>query len=128
MVRILLIEDDATIRSMLETIFSAHGFACGLAADGFEALDLLGRERFDVILLDLMMPRLDGGGFLEEVERRGLEVPPIVVCTAVSPRLVARIPQERIAAMISKPFHVQELVSLVRSVAQGTPMQAAQAV
>ena len=57
---VLVVEDEARIRDIVRDYFSAHGMACDLARDGAEALDLLRDHDYDAILLDILMPHLDG--------------------------------------------------------------------
>ena len=57
---VLIVEDEARIRDIVRDYFSAHGVACDLARDGEEALDLLRDHDYDAMLLDVLMPNLDG--------------------------------------------------------------------
>ena len=57
---VLLVEDEARIRDIVQDYFAAHGLDCDLARDGEEALDLLRDHDYDAILLDILMPHLDG--------------------------------------------------------------------
>lgn len=78
---VLLVEDEARIRDIVRDYFSAHGLDCHLARDGEEALDLLRDHDYDAILLDVLMPRLDGFGVCRAVrEKSGV---PILFLTAL---------------------------------------------
>ena len=66
MADILLVEDDYTLRDAYAILLQAHDFALDVAANGQQALDLCKKNTYRVILLDLMMPVLDGAGFLEQ--------------------------------------------------------------
>lgn len=57
---ILMVEDEPRLRDIVKDYFAVHGIACDLARDGAEALDLLRDHDYDAILLDILMPRLDG--------------------------------------------------------------------
>ena len=78
---VLLVEDEGRIRDIVRVYFSAHGLACDLARDGTEALDLLRDHDYDAILLDILMPRLDGFGVCRAV--RGKSAVPILFLTAL---------------------------------------------
>lgn len=65
--RVLLVDDSESIRRMLEWILKPLGVETFHAADGMEALELLGRERVDLAIVDLNMPRLDGISFVREL-------------------------------------------------------------
>ena len=82
---ILLADDDPVERRLLEAAVNRMGFRSVQAEDGEGALAALERERIDVVLLDLVMPNLDGMAVLEKLKRRaatGAHVPPVVVQTA----------------------------------------------
>lgn len=78
MFRILVAEDEEPVRLRLEQVLYRAGYEPILAADGAEALDLLDRKYVDMILLDLLMPRLDGYGFLAQLRQSGSELPVLV--------------------------------------------------
>ena len=78
---VLLVEDEARIRNIVQAYFSVHGVECDLARDGEEALDLLRDHDYDAILLDVLMPRLDGFTVCRAVrEKSGV---PILFLTAL---------------------------------------------
>lgn len=68
MAKILLVEDEAIIRDAFEIILSSSGHDLDVAINGAEALELWNKSRYDLLLLDLMMPVLDGLGFLREAQ------------------------------------------------------------
>lgn len=78
---VLVVEDEARIRDIVRDYFSAHGMTCDLARDGEEALDLLRDHDYDAILLDILMPHLDGFQVCAAV-RRDSRVP-ILFLTAL---------------------------------------------
>lgn len=63
--RILVVEDDYTLRDAYEMILSTQPYICDVASDGREALDMCAKNSYDLILLDLMMPVMNGIEFLE---------------------------------------------------------------
>lgn len=70
MEHILLVEDEPRLRGIVRDYFSAHGLGCDLARDGAEALDLLRDHDYDAILLDILMPNLDGFGVCRAVRKK----------------------------------------------------------
>jgi DNA-binding response OmpR family regulator len=76
--KILIVEDEKLIIKPLELKLKLSGFATGVAYDGEEALELLKNEKFDLVLLDLMMPKVDGFAVLTELKKRGDKTPVIV--------------------------------------------------
>ncbi|PIV46994.1 response regulator [bacterium (Candidatus Gribaldobacteria) CG02_land_8_20_14_3_00_41_15] len=67
--KILVIEDDNMISSMYKTKFEAEGFAVFIADDGAKGLELAKQEKPDIIMLDVILPRLDGFSVLEELKK-----------------------------------------------------------
>ena len=78
---VLIVEDERRIREIVRDYFQAHGLACDLARDGAEALDLLRDHDYDAILLDILMPHIDGFQVCAAV-RRNSQVP-ILFLTAL---------------------------------------------
>lgn len=79
--RILVVEDDALEAARLLSALACLGHDCALAEDGDDALRRLEREPFDCVLLDLVLPGLDGMGVLRAMEARGLHVPVVAAVT-----------------------------------------------
>lgn len=77
--RILIIDDDAEVRHLLSIRLRRAGFTVGEAADGGEGLAAVHQETWDLVLLDLAMPNVDGFDFLTEI--RSVPSPPVVVIT-----------------------------------------------
>lgn len=78
---ILVVEDEARMRDIIRDYFTYHGASCDLARDGAEALDLLRDHDYDAILLDVMMPNLDGFAVCQAVRRENSV--PIIFLTAL---------------------------------------------
>lgn len=76
--KILIVEDEKPISKALELKLSISGYNVRCAFDGIEAIELLKKEKFDLILLDLMMPKKDGFTVLQEMKDKGIKVPVIV--------------------------------------------------
>ena len=81
MEHILIVEDESRLRDIVRDYFSAHGVDCDLARDGNEALDLLRDHDYDAILLDILMPNLDGFGVCRAVREKSAV--PILFLTAL---------------------------------------------
>nr|YP_010330100.1 regulatory component of sensory transduction system [Porphyridium aerugineum]P28835.1 RecName: Full=Probable transcriptional regulator ycf27; AltName: Full=OmpR-like protein [Porphyridium aerugineum]UNJ17816.1 regulatory component of sensory transduction system [Porphyridium aerugineum]CAA44464.1 regulatory protein [Porphyridium aerugineum] len=113
--KILVIDDEASIRRILETRLSIIGYDVISAADGEEALSIFKREHPNLVVLDLMMPKLDGYGVCQEL-RKESDVP-IIMLTALSD-VSDRITGLELGAddYIVKPFSPKELEARIRSV------------
>ena len=120
--RILVDEDDADIRFIASTLLVASGYDVDEAGDGAVALEKLHSARFDLMLLDLMMPRVDGFQVLERMSAEIRSTMPVLVLTA-SARNQARfttLTNERTLCM-TKPFNNAELLSAICRLLGGRP-------
>lgn len=115
---VLVVEDDAAIRRLVEMVLQRSGFRVESAADGLEAVLKLGLCDYDVIILDLMMPNLDGFTFLSTfAENEPERLRRVIVTSAASPSII----RDRLTGapyhFLPKPFDVNELVGRVRDCA-----------
>jgi DNA-binding response OmpR family regulator len=117
----MIVEDDPTLRMTIAEALTEDGYAVEAAADGATALDMVQHWPPDLVILDLMMPRLDGEGFCIALRGiQGMAAVPIVVISAsrVAAQFGARIGA---AATLSKPFDLLELMRFVDRLLQTTP-------
>lgn len=85
MFHILVVEDDDNSRKLMETVLSQGGYEPILARDGVEALELLDRKHVDLIVLDIMMPRMDGYDFTRTLRESGCDIPILMVTAKEKP-------------------------------------------
>jgi two-component system response regulator MtrA len=112
--RILLVEDDASIREVTAIGLRAAGFEVSTAADGAEGLDRWRGERPDLVLLDVMLPRLDGLEVLRAIRHESSA--PVVMLTARADTIDVVVGLESGADdYVRKPFELPELVARVRA-------------
>jgi DNA-binding response OmpR family regulator len=76
--RVLIVEDEKPMAKALELKLRHSGFAAKVAYNGQEAIDILNKETFDIMVLDLVMPVVDGFGVLEFTHKKGMKMPIIV--------------------------------------------------
>ena len=114
-IRVLAVEDDPATRTLLSAVLSGleEIELCGLAADGLEGLELLEKLRPDAVLLDLIMPGLDGLGFLRAMGRK--KDPPVVVITSqtAGPALIRHALSLGASYYLVKPLNFQALPALL---------------
>ena len=80
--RILVVDDAATVRMYHRTILESAGFEVGEAINGIEALEKVLQRHYDLLLVDINMPKQDGYGFLRELRRQDIEqVPAVMIST-----------------------------------------------
>ncbi len=114
---ILVVDDEPAIRATVAEMLQVEGYAVDEASNGADALAAIERRVPDLILLDMRMPILDGWGLADELQRRRIEVP-IVVMTAA--RDAARWAAEITAhAALAKPFGFDDLIRTVEQVRAG---------
>ncbi len=114
--RVLIVDDDEAIRTMVERVLQREQFDVDSARDGFEAIQKLAWNDYDAILLDLMMPRIDGLGVLQFLERHRPELnPAVIVMSANVPGATDTAREKKISRVLEKPFDLKELLACVRS-------------
>jgi two-component system, OmpR family, alkaline phosphatase synthesis response regulator PhoP len=109
---ILLVDDDEHILRSLEIYLKMEEFQVITAAGGREALDILSETRPDLVVLDIMMPEVDGFQVLEFIKsKQEIRTVPVIMLTAKSQDVdVLKGYQEGIASYMTKPFNLNELV------------------
>ena len=112
--RILIAEDEAPIANLIQTALTGSGYDCAWGADGAQAADLLEAQSFDLVLLDIMLPKIDGYELLEYC--KSLDVP--VIFLTAKGQLEDRVKGLRLGAedYITKPFELMELLARVETV------------
>lgn len=109
-VRVLVVDDEPSIRLLVSRALERNGFATDAASDGVEALQKLENGQFDLLILDLMMPRLNGLDVIEQLTESAGRPPKILVMTAASPSILRDLPVDRVQKIITKPFEIQTLI------------------
>jgi DNA-binding response OmpR family regulator len=117
MVKVLLVDDEPDIVLMLRMAFEDEGHEVVVAADGRIALERLREDEPDVVVLDMMMPVIDGLGVLEAKRDEGETTPVIVVSARSDPRDSRRALELGAVEYVVKPFDLDRLLSLAATVA-----------
>jgi DNA-binding response OmpR family regulator len=116
MARVMVVDDDVTVREVVVTYLRAAGYDVGEAADGEAALEQLRAEPADLLVLDLMLPGIDGLEVCTRIRARGDDVP-VIMLTALGSETDRVVGLERGADdYVTKPFSPRELVLRVESV------------
>lgn len=113
--QVLVVDDDPGVQKLLKTMLEMAHFEALIANNGQEALVCLEHTRPALIMLDLMMPTMDGPTFLAELERCGLRAStPVIVLTA---NIYARplIERMHVDSYVSKPFRLTDLLQQIRT-------------
>ena len=114
--KVLIVDDEPDILLMLRLRLEAEGFDTALAADGEKALEQLDAAPCDVMLLDVMMPVLDGWAVLERLAELPAAPPVIVVSAKTSSADIARARQLGASNYVTKPFSFPDLRRVIDEV------------
>jgi DNA-binding response OmpR family regulator len=105
-----VVEDDPAIRRLVRMVLERRGYHVETATDGVEAVLKLGVNEYDVIVLDLMMPNLDGFALIETLaEHEPDRLKKIIVTSAASPSLIRERMRGAPFSVLPKPFDIDEL-------------------
>lgn len=112
--RILIVEDEKPISELMQISLSAVGYECSIASDGIVAADMIETNRYDLILLDIMLPKVDGYELLEYIKPTGT---PVIFVSAKG-KLEEKVKGLKLGAedYITKPFEIMELIARVETV------------
>jgi DNA-binding NtrC family response regulator len=112
--RILVVDDNESILLLVATILRIANYEVDTAGGGRDALSMIERTPYDLILLDLMMPEVSGLDVLESLNASTPRVKCVIIMSAASPAEIANATNENVFAVLRKPFNNSELVSAVR--------------
>ena len=116
----LVIDDDRALRGLFTALLGRKGFTVDVAGDGRVAFDQINRNNYSVILLDLMMPGVNGLELLERMERDSPSLlDRVIVMTGAAQRQIERVDSERVYDVIRKPFDIDHLVSSAIACSEG---------
>ena len=118
--RVLVADDDQAIRQLVCTIIHRERIVVDCVSDGAEAIEHLKKHEYSVILLDLMMPRVDGFGVVEYLKENPPPFKPLIlIITAYADQKFKEVDPAMVAGVLRKPFEVADLGSLVRLCVEG---------
>ena len=110
---ILITDDDRDFRETLRDAFEPRGFQTHLAADGEEALQVVGREQVHLLLLDMHMPRLDGIETVRRLRERQVAAPCILMSARMDEALAEQARQEDFFSSLPKPIQFGQVIDAV---------------
>jgi DNA-binding response OmpR family regulator len=120
-VRILVIEDEARIQAFLARGLEAEGYTVVAAGDGREGLDLATRTRWDLVVLDLLLPGLNGLQVLRELQRTKPELPVVILSARGDVQTKLQGFELGATDYVAKPFSLDELLARIRVRLRGAP-------
>jgi CheY-like chemotaxis protein/anti-sigma regulatory factor (Ser/Thr protein kinase) len=114
--RILVVDDDRTTLYVLQSLLNGAGYSTRVAKDGVEALEALKDERFDLLLLDVWMPRMNGLELLAKLRTRKTRPRVVVMTSDDTPETLLSAIREQAFKYVHKPVESHELLETVREV------------
>src|SRR2546423_1630776 len=117
--RVLIVDDERDIAEAMAELLGYEGYAVALAHDGLHAFEQIPKFEPDLILLDLMMPRMNGFEFLERL-RKAQSPPPVVVVSANQGYDASDL---QVAGKVAKPFRLERLLDAITAALKNTPLR-----
>ncbi len=116
MAKILVVEDEELIRTMIQVNLEKESFAVQCCESAEEMLNFLDTQSFDLILLDVRLPGMNGEEALEKIKERGIATPVIMATALDNIQTKLRSFEQGADDYISKPFDIQELQARIKAV------------
>lgn len=114
--KILIVEDDVAIADLLTKILLTKNYQVKQVDDGLDALDIINKEEFDLILLDIMLPGLNGVDVLKRIRKNKVETPVILLTAIGTSKSVVEGLNSGADDYIVKPFKIEELQARINAV------------
>jgi len=115
--RVLVVDDEAAIRALVAKIVERAGYPVDTARDGAEAIEKLGEAEYAVIVLDLMMPNIDGYGLIRHLKAQPGTKPAVIVVSAGDSAALRQLDGALVHSIVRKPFDIDVLGDLVAAAA-----------
>ena len=115
MSQILVVDDDSALHELIEAALTSDGHTLWHAFSGREGVEMLAREKFDLALIDYVMPGMDGGEFLEQLRRDYPDLRAMMVTAFGTPEAVLSAMRKRVCDFIIKPFSMADLKTAVHA-------------
>lgn len=115
---VLVVDDEELIRDFLSRLLSLEGLEVTTAEDGFRAIEIAKKEKFDIIFLDIRMPKMDGVEAFKKLKKITPNSKFIMITGYSMDELLKRVEGEHIEAFITKPFDIHEIVNIIEDFAR----------
>ncbi len=114
---ILIVDDDSTIRNLVQHSLSANGYKVTEPENGDDALALLSEDKsFDMVVTDINMPVTSGIELIEEMGRRGMVLPVFLLSGSVDVKMMSRLLKQGFSDFLAKPFKAEELIQKINDI------------
>jgi CheY-like chemotaxis protein len=116
--RVLVVEDNVSVRHLLVAALSQRSLLVDEAGDGREAIDLLREHTYAVVLLDMILPQVDGFGVLAAIDGSPATAPVVLVVSGADRSVLDQLDSRRIHGIVRKPFDATEVANVVAACAE----------
>ena len=113
MPRVLIVDDDQSIRQVLHEIVTVYGYECETAQSAKEAISMLTQKPIHLVMLDLQMPDISGDQFLSFIRKKGIRTPVVVVSAHVDKDMARQLGKAGISGIVTKPFEVERVIDVM---------------
>jgi CheY-like chemotaxis protein len=116
--QVLIVDDDRVVREILGTALRQKALLYDEAADGAEAIRLLAENAYAVVLLDILMPGVNGFEVLDAIDPMGSNSPVVLVVSGADRTVLDQLDSRRIHGVVKKPFDPEEIAAVVAACAE----------
>lgn len=116
--RVLVVDDEPAIRALVAKIVERAGLTVDCARDGAEAIEMLETRPYAVVVVDLMMPKVDGYGLIDYLKHRTGGRPAVIVISAVESAALRHLDGSMVHSIVRKPFDIDVLGDLISAAAR----------
>ncbi|MBN1407804.1 MAG: response regulator [Calditrichaceae bacterium] len=115
-VRLLLVDDDPNMQRMVALFLNKKNYNLEIAGNGRKALDLLDKNKYELIISDMQMPLMDGLELLQNIQAKKIKTPVILISAYTSVNLPDETDVSNFAAVLFKPFDSSNLIATIEKV------------
>lgn len=116
--RVLVVDDEPAIRALVAKIVERAGLPVDVARDGAEAIEKMDAHGYSVLVLDLMMPNIDGFALVEHLKTKTTRPPAIIIISAGDTAALRRLDGSIVHSILRKPFDIDVLGDLITAAAR----------
>jgi DNA-binding response OmpR family regulator len=121
--KILVVDDDPELHDLITFAIEQEGYEVLHALDAFEGLDIIAREKVDLALLDVMMPKMDGLTMLSRLREHNNDLRVIMMTALTTPETAVSALRDQACDFLAKPFEIQQLLSAVTTAFELAPQE-----
>ncbi len=115
-IKLLLVDDDPNMQRMVALFLNKKNYKLDIAGNGRKALDLLDKNKFDLIISDMQMPIMDGSELLRKIRDKKIKIPVILISAYTSLDMPNEMDTSDFAAVLFKPFDSNNLIYTIEKV------------